>query len=62
MKEKLNACFERLQTLDIMPTENNLLKLLQTLNDIREVYNELKAKEEEPDGGQTADPERRDGD
>ena len=60
MKEKLEACFNRLQTLDIRPTLENMEKLIQTLYDLREIYNRL---EEEPDdGGDEADPERRDGD
>ena len=56
MREKLAAVFERLQTLDIQPTEENMKKLLLTLNDLREIYEEL--------GGETdeADPEGRDGD
>ena len=42
MLEKLESCFERLQTLDIKPTLDNMEKLLKTLYDLREVYNELK--------------------
>ena len=41
MLEKLNACYERLQTLDITPTLQNMEKLLQTLYELREVYQEL---------------------
>jgi len=60
MKEKLEACFNRLQTLDIRPTLENMEKLVKTLYDLREIYNRL---EEEPDdGGDEADPERRGGD
>lgn len=41
MKEKLEACFERLQNLDIQPTLSNMEKLVQTLYDLREIYKEL---------------------
>ena len=41
MKEKINACYERLQTLSIMPTRKNLQILLQTLYDLQEVYQKL---------------------
>ena len=51
MPEKLNAAFQRLQTLGIQPTLENLQKLLQSLYDIREVYDELmKMKGAETDG------------
>ena len=46
MLEKLEKCFERLQGLNISPTLHNMETLLQTLYDLREVYNELKTKEE----------------
>lgn len=52
--EKINACFERLQTLDITPTLNNMEKLVQTLYDLRDVYNEIEQKGNE-DGRQTVD-------
>lgn len=55
---KLNAIYERLQKLDILPTRTNMEKLLQTLYDIREVFNQL--KEAEKNDRTTADPERRD--
>lgn len=42
MLEKLEACFNRLQGLDIKPTLSNLEKLTQTLYDLRDIYNELK--------------------
>ena len=41
MKEKLEACFERLQTLEIKPTLDNMEKLVQTLYDLRDVYQKL---------------------
>ena len=50
MKEKINNCFERLQMLDIKPTMTNMEILLQTLYDLREIYNELE-KEEKSNGG-----------
>ena len=55
MKNKLNDVYERLQTLDIMPTKGNLEKLLQCLYDLRDVYNELERMEAN-NGGQAADP------
>ena len=42
MLNKLEGCFERLQALDIKPTLDNMEKLLQTLYDLRDIYNELK--------------------
>ena len=56
MKEKLEACFNRLQTLEIQPTLANMEKLVQTLYDLKDMYNELEAK----DGRAETDPERRD--
>ena len=41
IKEKLEACFDRLQSLDIMPTLPNMEKLVQTLYDLRDIYKEL---------------------
>lgn len=41
MKEKLQAAFERLQTLQITPTLTNMEKLVVSLYEIREVYQEL---------------------
>ena len=38
MKEKIKSCFERLQTLEILPTRSNMETLLQTLYDLQEVY------------------------
>ena len=59
MKEKVNACFERLQTLDMPATKGNMETLLQTLYDLQEVYKELERME--ADGTQT-DPGGRDDD
>lgn len=53
MLEKLEQCFERLQGLDILPTVSNMEKLLKSLYDIREIYNEL--KEGESDDGSEVD-------
>lgn len=53
MKEKLEACFQRLQKLEIQPTLGNMEKLVQTLYDLREIYNELG----ENDGRTETDPE-----
>lgn len=49
MKAKLDACFKRLQTLDIQPTKDNMEALLQTLYDMQEVYKELGGELNEPD-------------
>ena len=60
MKEKLEACFSRLQSLDIAPTLANMEKLVQTLYDLRDVYNALNGGE--TDGRAEADSEGRNGD
>lgn len=52
MKEKINACYERLQTLNITPTRKNMETLLQVLYDLQEVYQSMK----EDENGQTVDP------
>lgn len=41
MKEKLEACFSRLQEMDIKPTLHNMELMLQTLYDLREIYQML---------------------
>lgn len=66
MKEKISACFDRLQSLQIQPTVSNMEKLLQTLYDLRAVYKELTELEATKDAGnaengQAADPDGRDG-
>lgn len=58
MKEKIEACFNRLQGLDIKPTLNNMETLVQTLYDLREVYNELERIES--DGRTAVDSDGRD--
>ena len=45
LKVKVSTCFDRLQNLQIAPTLRNMEILLQTLYDLREIYNELKARE-----------------
>lgn len=41
MKEKLSAIYDRLQTLQIKPTQANMEILLQTLYDLKDIYNHL---------------------
>ena len=55
MIEKLEACFERLQHLEISPTLSNMEKLVQTLYDLRDIYNEI--KKGESNGRTTVDSE-----
>lgn len=55
MLEKIERCFERLQKLDIKPTLTNMETLVQTLYDLREIYNEI--KEGKDDGRKTVDSE-----
>lgn len=57
MKEKLEACFDRLQALDIRPTIGNMEKLLQTLYDLRDLYQKAEEEEQNADNRETADPE-----
>ena len=45
MKEKIEACFNRLQGLEIKPTLSNMEILIPTLYDLRDVYNQLKEGE-----------------
>ena len=52
-REKIEACFNRLQTLQIQPTKTNMEKLLQTLYELKEVYDEMG----ENDDGDQADSE-----
>lgn len=55
--QKLDNSFDRLQNLQIKPTQQNMEILLQTLYDLRDIYNELKQKGED-DGRQAVDPEQ----
>lgn len=57
MSEKIKKCYERLQTLQITPTVGNMEILLQSLYDLRSVYQELKAKEAEQNDGTETDPQ-----
>lgn len=59
MKEKIEACFNRLQGLDIKPTLTNMETLVQTLYELREVFNELERMEQ--DGRSAVDSSERDG-
>lgn len=54
LNEKIEACYERLQSLDIVPTVSNMEKLLKSLYDLREVYQEL-CKDGGNDGREKAD-------
>ena len=62
MKEKVNACFNRLQTLGIAPTKGNMEILLQTLYDLQDVYQKLEELENvrDSENGTTPDPDGRD--
>lgn len=42
MLEKIEDCYKRLQTLDITPTLANMEILVQTLYDLRDIYNTIK--------------------
>ena len=54
MKSKLDGAYNRLQTLDIVPSIFNMEKLVQSLYDLRDVYTELE-KEGAVNGRSTAD-------
>ena len=47
MKEKIEACFNRLQKLTIPVNVTNTEILLQTFYDLRDIYNALENKERE---------------
>lgn len=53
---KIGKAYERLQTLDIMPTRKNMEILLQTLYDLKDVYKNMEEEEQNADR-QKADPE-----
>lgn len=55
-RELLKACYDRLQSLEIVPTVSNMETLLQTLYDLREVYRSLEGVE--TDGRTETDPKR----
>lgn len=55
MREKLELIFERLQNLDIKPTLQNMEILVQTLYDLKDIYEAL--GKEDGDGGSAADSE-----
>ena len=55
-KAKIGECFERLQSLDIKPTLPNMEILVQTLYDLRDVYNMMES-EGKNDGGSAAGTE-----
>lgn len=60
MSEIIKNCYDRVQTLEISPTLTNMEKLLQTLYDLRSVYQKLKEMEATTDGtdnGTAADPQ-----
>jgi len=44
LAEKIDACYARIQSLEIVATRKNLEILTQTLYDLQDVYNELKRK------------------
>ena len=46
MREKIEACFNRLQQLDIPATLNNMEILVQTLYDLKDVYEKLGGEED----------------
>lgn len=49
MKEKIRECFERLQTVTIQATVSNMEAMLQTLYELREIYNEEADHEADPE-------------
>lgn len=49
MVEKVESCFNRLQTLEIKATLSNMETLVQTLYDLREIYQELARDENATD-------------
>lgn len=61
---KLNEVYERIQTLDIQPTQRNMEKMLQCLYDLREAARMINGEAEEngTDTRTPADPGGRDGD
>ena len=63
MREKLSAIFDRLQTLQIKPTQANMEILLQTLYDLKDIYNHLEGGVDiATENGTTVDSDGRDTD
>lgn len=61
MKEKIAKCYERLQGMTMQMTRDNMEKMLKTLYELQEVYEELERME--ADGNRAeADPGGRDHD
>ena len=59
MLEKIEQCFDALQSRDMKPTPHNVSIMDGVYSLLREVYGELKKKEEKTDGGPAADPDGR---
>ena len=58
MKEKISAIYERLQTLDILPTKRNMEKLITTLYELEEVFKEIERTENDGENGRAeSDPD-----
>lgn len=51
-RETIKECFERLQTLNIQPTIENMEKLLQTLYDLREIYQKTERTDDDGRGAE----------
>ena len=49
MLEKINACYERLQKLNIQATRENMEILTQTLYDLQDVFKELEGEKSAAD-------------
>lgn len=45
MKEKIEACFNRLQTMTITASLDTMEKLVQTLYDLREIYQQMEGND-----------------
>lgn len=50
VREKISACFDRLQQMQILSTKNNMENLLQTMYDLQEVYQILERMGDSDDG------------
>lgn len=49
-RETIKDCYDRLQTLNIQPTMENMEKLLTTLYELREIYQRTERKAEDERG------------